>query len=75
MRAGGTPQPFTLLGAAIVPCLDGNGRPAAPKGRCCHRTRDGTTRLVMSPLEFLQRLARQPPPKGRAREAGHDFAA
>ena len=34
----GTPQPFTLLGEAIVLFLDADGRPAALKDRCCHRT-------------------------------------
>jgi phenylpropionate dioxygenase-like ring-hydroxylating dioxygenase large terminal subunit len=32
------PQPFTLLGEAIVLFLDGNGEPAALMDRCCHRT-------------------------------------
>ncbi|MDE2081214.1 MAG: aromatic ring-hydroxylating dioxygenase subunit alpha [Burkholderiales bacterium] len=35
---GGQPQPFTLLGEAIVLFLDAQGRPAALKDRCCHRT-------------------------------------
>ncbi|MCW5613253.1 MAG: aromatic ring-hydroxylating dioxygenase subunit alpha [Rubrivivax sp.] len=35
---GGTPQPFTLLGEALVLFLDAEGRPAALKDRCCHRT-------------------------------------
>jgi phenylpropionate dioxygenase-like ring-hydroxylating dioxygenase large terminal subunit len=35
---GGQPQPFTLLGEQIVLFLDGQGRPAALKDRCCHRT-------------------------------------
>ena len=38
MLQGGQPQPFTLLGEAIVLFLDGDGRPAALKDRCCHRT-------------------------------------
>lgn len=38
MLQGGRPQPFTLLGEAIVLFLDGDGRPAALKDRCCHRT-------------------------------------
>ena len=40
--------------------------------------RDGTTHLVMSPMEFMQRLAAlvpQPPSRRRAREAGQGFAA
>jgi phenylpropionate dioxygenase-like ring-hydroxylating dioxygenase large terminal subunit len=36
--AGGTPQPFTLLGENIVLFLDAQGQPAALKDRCCHRT-------------------------------------
>jgi phenylpropionate dioxygenase-like ring-hydroxylating dioxygenase large terminal subunit len=36
--AGGTPQPFTLLGEKIVLFLDADGQPAALKDRCCHRT-------------------------------------
>ncbi len=32
------PQPFTLLGEAIVLFLDEHGQPAALKDRCCHRT-------------------------------------
>jgi phenylpropionate dioxygenase-like ring-hydroxylating dioxygenase large terminal subunit len=36
--AGGTPQPFTLLGEYIVLFLDAQGQPAALKDRCCHRT-------------------------------------
>jgi phenylpropionate dioxygenase-like ring-hydroxylating dioxygenase large terminal subunit len=36
--AGGTPQPFTLLGEDIVLFLDAQGQPAALKDRCCHRT-------------------------------------
>ena len=35
---GETPQPFTLLGENIVLFLDEQGRPAALKDRCCHRT-------------------------------------
>lgn len=35
---GGTPQPFTLLGEALVLFLDAEGRPTALKDRCCHRT-------------------------------------
>jgi len=38
MLEGGRPQPFTLLGENIVLFLDGEGRPAALKDRCCHRT-------------------------------------
>lgn len=34
----GTPQPFTLLGEHLVLFLDAEGRPAALKDRCCHRT-------------------------------------
>ncbi|MBX3636387.1 MAG: aromatic ring-hydroxylating dioxygenase subunit alpha [Rubrivivax sp.] len=34
----GSPQPFTLLGENIVLFLDAEGRPAALKDRCCHRT-------------------------------------
>jgi phenylpropionate dioxygenase-like ring-hydroxylating dioxygenase large terminal subunit len=34
----GQPQPFTLLGEAIVLFLDAQGQPAALKDRCCHRT-------------------------------------
>ena len=32
------PKPFRLLGEDIVVFLDGNGKPAALKDRCCHRT-------------------------------------
>ncbi len=32
------PKPFTLLGEAIVVFLDEQGRPAALRDRCCHRT-------------------------------------
>jgi phenylpropionate dioxygenase-like ring-hydroxylating dioxygenase large terminal subunit len=32
------PQPFRLMGEDIVLFLDGEGRPAALKDRCCHRT-------------------------------------
>jgi phenylpropionate dioxygenase-like ring-hydroxylating dioxygenase large terminal subunit len=32
------PQPFTLLGEAIVLFLDAEGQPAALRDRCCHRT-------------------------------------
>lgn len=35
---GGQPLAFTLLGEAIVLFLDAEGRPAALKDRCCHRT-------------------------------------
>jgi len=35
--AGG-PKPFTLLGEDIVLFLDADGRPAALRDRCCHRT-------------------------------------
>jgi phenylpropionate dioxygenase-like ring-hydroxylating dioxygenase large terminal subunit len=35
---GGKPQPFRLLGEDIVLFLDQQGRPAALKDRCCHRT-------------------------------------
>jgi phenylpropionate dioxygenase-like ring-hydroxylating dioxygenase large terminal subunit len=35
---GGQPQPFTLLGENIVLFLGPEGRPAALKDRCCHRT-------------------------------------
>jgi phenylpropionate dioxygenase-like ring-hydroxylating dioxygenase large terminal subunit len=38
MLQGGQPQPFTLLGEAIVLFLDAQGQPAALKDRCCHRT-------------------------------------
>ncbi|ODV13393.1 MAG: Rieske (2Fe-2S) protein [Rubrivivax sp. SCN 70-15] len=38
MLQGGQPQPFTLLGENIVLFLDADGRPAALKDRCCHRT-------------------------------------
>ncbi len=38
MLAEGRPVPFTLLGERIVLFLDGQGRPAALKDRCCHRT-------------------------------------
>jgi phenylpropionate dioxygenase-like ring-hydroxylating dioxygenase large terminal subunit len=34
----GRPVPFTLLGENIVLFRDGDGRPAALKDRCCHRT-------------------------------------
>ncbi len=34
----GKPVPFTLLGEPIVLFRDGEGRPAALKDRCCHRT-------------------------------------
>jgi phenylpropionate dioxygenase-like ring-hydroxylating dioxygenase large terminal subunit len=34
----GKPVPFTLLGENIVLFRDGEGRPAALKDRCCHRT-------------------------------------
>jgi len=34
----GGPQPFTLLGVAIVLFLDEHGEPAALRDRCCHRT-------------------------------------
>jgi phenylpropionate dioxygenase-like ring-hydroxylating dioxygenase large terminal subunit len=36
--AEGAPVPFTLLGENLVLFLDGAGRPAALKDRCCHRT-------------------------------------
>jgi len=36
--ATGTPQPFTLLGEAIVLWLGADGEPRALKDRCCHRT-------------------------------------
>ena len=32
------PNPFTLLGENIVVFLDAQGRPAALRDRCCHRT-------------------------------------
>ncbi len=32
------PKPFRLMGEDIVVFLDGEGRPAALKDRCCHRT-------------------------------------
>ena len=32
------PRPFTLLGENIVLFLDGEGKPAALRDRCCHRT-------------------------------------
>lgn len=32
------PQPFTLLGQALVVWLDRNGLPVATEDRCCHRT-------------------------------------
>ncbi|MBC7780086.1 MAG: aromatic ring-hydroxylating dioxygenase subunit alpha [Proteobacteria bacterium] len=32
------PRPFTLLGERIVLWLDGEGKPAAVRDRCCHRT-------------------------------------
>ena len=38
LLAGGTPQPFKLLGEDIVLFLDAQGQPAALKDRCCHRT-------------------------------------
>ena len=38
MLAEGRPRPFTLLGEPIVLFLDAEGRPAALKDRCCHRT-------------------------------------
>jgi phenylpropionate dioxygenase-like ring-hydroxylating dioxygenase large terminal subunit len=38
MLQDGKPQPFTLLGEAIVLFLDEHGQPAALKDRCCHRT-------------------------------------
>jgi phenylpropionate dioxygenase-like ring-hydroxylating dioxygenase large terminal subunit len=38
MLAEGRPVPFTLLGENLVLFLDGEGRPAALKDRCCHRT-------------------------------------
>lgn len=38
LLAEGRPMPFTLLGEPIVLFLDGEGRPAALKDRCCHRT-------------------------------------
>ena len=38
MLQDGQPQPFTLLGEALVLFLDEQGRPAALKDRCCHRT-------------------------------------
>ena len=38
MLQGGQPQPFTLMGEAIVLFLDAQGQPAALKDRCCHRT-------------------------------------
>jgi phenylpropionate dioxygenase-like ring-hydroxylating dioxygenase large terminal subunit len=38
MLQGDQPQPFTLLGEAIVLFLDEHGQPAALKDRCCHRT-------------------------------------
>jgi phenylpropionate dioxygenase-like ring-hydroxylating dioxygenase large terminal subunit len=38
MLQGGQPQPFTLLGEALVLFLDEQGQPAALKDRCCHRT-------------------------------------
>ncbi|AFY91877.1 aromatic ring-hydroxylating oxygenase subunit alpha [Chamaesiphon minutus] len=34
----GSPQPFTLLGQKIVLWLDAEGKPAAAKDRCCHRS-------------------------------------
>lgn len=37
-RLADGPQPFTLLGEAIVLFLDEHGEPAALKDRCCHRT-------------------------------------
>ncbi len=36
--ADGRPHPFTLLGERLVLFLDGEGRPAALRDRCCHRT-------------------------------------
>jgi phenylpropionate dioxygenase-like ring-hydroxylating dioxygenase large terminal subunit len=38
MLEAGAPQPFTLMGEPIVLFLAGDGRPAALKDRCCHRT-------------------------------------
>lgn len=38
LLAGGQAQPFRLLGEDIVLFLDAQGRPAALKDRCCHRT-------------------------------------
>ena len=38
MLDDGRPVPFTLLGENIVLFRDGEGRPAALKDRCCHRT-------------------------------------
>ncbi len=38
MLEGGTPQPFTLLGEAIVLFIGADGQPKALKDRCCHRT-------------------------------------
>ena len=35
---GGGPRGFTLLGEQIVVWLDRDGRPAALRDRCCHRT-------------------------------------
>jgi phenylpropionate dioxygenase-like ring-hydroxylating dioxygenase large terminal subunit len=32
------PRPFTLLGEPIVVWTDGDGKPAALRDRCCHRT-------------------------------------
>ena len=32
------PKPFRLLGEAIALFLDGDGKPAALRDRCCHRT-------------------------------------
>jgi phenylpropionate dioxygenase-like ring-hydroxylating dioxygenase large terminal subunit len=32
------PKPFTLLGESIVLFIDAQGRPAALRDRCCHRT-------------------------------------
>ncbi|MDE2146565.1 MAG: aromatic ring-hydroxylating dioxygenase subunit alpha [Burkholderiales bacterium] len=46
------PQPFTLLGEAIVLFLDAQGRPAALRDRCCHRTaRLSKGRCVAGALE------------------------
>ena len=38
LLAGGTPQPFTLLGEALVLFIGADGQPKALKDRCCHRT-------------------------------------
>jgi phenylpropionate dioxygenase-like ring-hydroxylating dioxygenase large terminal subunit len=37
-KLAGGPQPFTLLGEAIVVWLRSDGTPAAVRDRCCHRT-------------------------------------